>query len=150
MRRKILKLLVSNCNNFHYYCFFLVSNLMNQHVAHVFLYIPQICTHTQMCPANGREHRTHPHTERAIVCVLGFFVASNGCRRYEYEGKNTVSNLLTIWLMKSSRRSVDSYRVQQRWKRFTAHFASCRSISHVWRFLAAQHLVDVAVVIIIS
>lgn len=37
MRRKILKLLVSNCNNFHYYFFLLVSNLMNQRVVHVFL-----------------------------------------------------------------------------------------------------------------
>lgn len=38
------------------------------------LFLKYVHISTQMCPANGREHRTHPHTERAIVCVLGFLL----------------------------------------------------------------------------
>lgn len=76
MRRKILKLLVSNCNNFHYYCFFFHFWFLiwwtSAFVAHVFS-VPQI-------HVSGEQAWTLNTSERWTS--MWFF---DGCRRHEWK-----------------------------------------------------------------
>lgn len=132
MRRKILKLLVSNCNNFHYYFFvfsffFLVSNLLKQHVAQVFLF-----PHTYVSRFPSKQawtHWTHPYDWKSYrLAYMCFF---NGCKRLTLEqfqiywpfAVSPASSKNLHILFRRHRRTVDGPEQEQ--QRFLAFCIAC-------------------------